>query len=355
MNKRITSIDALRAMTLFGILLVHANYGFGLDTHEGDVSIVDTVLRTFVVTFLTDKCITIFSMLFGVSFYLILRNPNNSGGRFLWRCFLLMLIGFFNKLLYTSDALMWYGFWGMCLVPMRKLKPRYIIWSAIILQMLSCYLASYHIGDMVFGPVEHVRYGSGIPIKEILTYKYAIIDYLRSSLNGGIFSTFSWFLIGYWIALVGIIERLEATVTIRIVVTLWLFYLIDFIVLDMTGGFPFDRLTNIFLATFAYASTIIYLYYHSVLINRFLSKFESYGKCGLTNYSLQNMGGVLFFSDFGLGLYRYSFSVILLFFVGFYLFQAFQSYLWLNVYKYGPMEYVWRVATAMKRFRLRRC
>lgn len=354
MNKRITSIDALRAVTLFGILLVHANYGFGLDTHEGDVNIVDSVLRAFVVTFLTDKCITIFSMLFGVSFYLILRNPNNSGRRFLWRCFLLMSIGMFNKFLYTSDALMWYGFWGMCLVPMRRIKPRYIILSAFILQVLSYYLVSYHIGDMLLGPVEHIRYGSGIPIKDIVTYKYAIVDYLRISLNAGIFSTFSWFLIGYWIALVGIIERLNVVVKKKIVVSIWLLYFLDFIIIEMTGGFPFDRPSNIFLATFAYASTIIYLYYHSVRLNSFLSKFESYGKCGLTNYSLQNIGGVLLFSDFGLGLYRYGFSVIVLFFVSFFLFQAFQSYLWLNIYKYGPMEYVWRVATAMKRFQLRR-
>ena len=106
--KRITSIDALRAFTLLGILLVHATNGFGL-SYNGCFSTLDVLLNKGVKLFLVGKCNSIFAILFGVSFYLILRNPNNSSSKFVWRCVLLVFIGLINKAFYSFDALMWYG------------------------------------------------------------------------------------------------------------------------------------------------------------------------------------------------------------------------------------------------------
>lgn len=138
-RKRITSIDALRAFTLLGILIVHATNGFGLPYEKVLTSFLDIYCLLLNEFFLSSKCNTIFAILFGVSFYLILKNPKNSNAKFVWRCFLLALIGLFNKLFYTYDALMWYGICGMVLVLFRNFKPKYIIICCIGLLLISIY------------------------------------------------------------------------------------------------------------------------------------------------------------------------------------------------------------------------
>ncbi|MDD3037989.1 heparan-alpha-glucosaminide N-acetyltransferase domain-containing protein [Bacteroides sp.] len=117
-RERITSIDALRAITLLGILLVHTAGLFGFNNEYNDFSsfLSGNVTSRLIYAFLPGRCSGIFSILFGVSFYLILRNPANSSKKFFWRCAILVLIGILNKLFYTYDALMWYGMCGMILV-----------------------------------------------------------------------------------------------------------------------------------------------------------------------------------------------------------------------------------------------
>lgn len=121
--KRIISIDALRAITLFGILLVHVLGTFGWGRVASATS-VGNYIQVAIISLLENRCANVFAMLFGISFYLILRNPANTGKKFVWRCFLLVLIGLFNKIFFTSDALMWYGLWGMVLVAFRNLSVR---------------------------------------------------------------------------------------------------------------------------------------------------------------------------------------------------------------------------------------
>lgn len=122
---RINSIDALRGATLLGILLVHVNGGFGYQFDTASFSLYEKGLRGVIYILLSNRCAPIFSMLFGVSFYLILRNPSYNSSKFLWRCILLICIGLFNKLFYTYDALMWYGLWGIMLLPMRNTPQKY--------------------------------------------------------------------------------------------------------------------------------------------------------------------------------------------------------------------------------------
>ena len=58
-NSRITSIDALRAITLLGIITVHAFDGFGRGVLE-PTSGIDEGLTWFIKTFLVGKCNELF-------------------------------------------------------------------------------------------------------------------------------------------------------------------------------------------------------------------------------------------------------------------------------------------------------
>lgn len=350
-RNRITSIDALRAVVLFGILLVHTCNYFGYQVLEPD-TFVDSAINRLITGFLSNRCSTIFSLLFGVSFYLILRNPNNTSLKFAWRCFLLMLIGILNKLFYTYDALMWYGICGMLLVTMRHLSPRNLLLSFLSFRIIDYFLAGFNLGDMCFGEKVLERYTLDASLFQIISYKYAIVDYLRIALNGGVLETLSWFILGYWFGKTGIIENLENRVKLKFVILFWLVFVINSIYILIAGNSDVLFDINIFFATFAYSSLIIYAYYSYKPIRNILVKLEPYGKLGLTNYSMQGIMGVLLFTIFK--LYEFRMSIVISVFVVFYFCQAVFSYIWLSFFRYGPMEYAWRVITERKRIPLRK-
>lgn len=350
---RITSIDALRALTLFGIIIVHTLNGFGFKSAyiiEGS----DYYAARFIDLFLAHKCNTIFSILFGVSFYLILRNPANTTRKFIWRCFLLLLIGLINKIVYTYDALMWYGFCGMCLASIRNIKTRNVFIVFILLILLRFAIKPFQLGTLLFGEVMTQRYGADSTLIDIICYPHAVKDYLRFVLNGGVFGTLALFVLGYWLARKGYIENLERVVTKYVVTTFWISYVICYILIHTYGYISVLVLINNYIATFAYATLVIYLYYHSRYARLLLEKMEPYGKLGLTNYSFQGIVGVILIGSFGLGLYQRSLSFALLVFIFFYFLQAVFSIYWLRYFRYGPMEYAWRVLTERKKIVLKK-
>lgn len=352
-RERITSIDALRALTLLGIIIVHTYNGFGLKyVHipEGG----NYYLAQFIDLFLVHKCNTIFSLLFGISFYLILRNPANTTQKFIWRCFLLVLFGLFNKMFYSYDALMWYGLCGMCLASIRSLKTNQIFLVFLSLLFLSFYLEQFQLGNLFLGEVAENRYGVDKQFLDILRYPYAVKDYLRIALNGGVFGTLALFTLGYWLARKKYIENLERVVSKRVVTVFWCLYILSYCMIYTFGHLKVLTIFNNYMATFAYASIVIFIYYHSKQTRLLLEKLEPYGKLGLTNYSFQGIFGVIFMGSFGLGLCQKSLSVALLVFLSFYILQAVFSYYWLSYFRYGPLEYTWRVLTERKRIILKR-
>ena len=351
-KNRITSIDALRAVTLLGIIMVHAFDGFG----HGAVapsSLIDEWLNWFIKTFLMSKSNTIFSLLFGVSFYLILRNPQNTSTKFLWRCFLLMLIGVVNKLFFTYDALMWYGIFGMMLVPVRYMKPKHIFVFFCVVFMSSVVLERFKLGNVFFGVAEGNRYAGDGTFIDVLTYPYAVKDYARGIFNHGVFAPYALFVLGYWLAVKGYIEKLEQLVTGKLVLVCWVIYLVSFALPDAGVLKHLFRRINIYGASFAYTTSVIYLYYHSAGVQSVLRLLEPYGKMGLTNYSIQGIIGVCIIWQFTTGVWTYSLGGVFLVFMGVYLMQAVFSYVWLQHFRYGPMEYLWRAATERKLIKLK--
>lgn len=122
-KKRIGVIDFYRAFALFGIVIVHA-YGNVFSHVDSDYTNFEVFLRNIVSLLLSDRCNTIFNLLFGVSFYLILKNPQNTSGKFIWRCLLLCLFGIFNMYFYWGDVLLLYGLCGILLTAFRNAPPR---------------------------------------------------------------------------------------------------------------------------------------------------------------------------------------------------------------------------------------
>lgn len=344
-KERITSIDALRAITLFGILLVHTIDVFGWQ-YDIAASSWGGYANHFIALLLRGRCNAVFGILFGVSFYLILRNPNYSSRKFVWRCFLLFLIGLFNKIFYTYDALMWYGIWGMALVFFRKLSVKKLWISFAILYVLHAVIQySVDLREIIFAsyiPVE--RYASSKTLGEVIGYPVwrSALDYVHAIVNHPLY-TFNLFLLGYCIARTGIIDNLKKYVTIKHLIIFTVLYLI-LSVLGIKFELPEVKSIGYLCGAFCYAELFLLIYYKTYPLLRFL---EPYGKLGLTNYSMQGIIGVIF-----VGLiiipYRWSFEWFLLSMLLFYAIQLVFSIVWLKYYKYGPFEWLWRCATERK-------
>ena len=343
-GNRITSIDALRAVTLLGILLVHtiALFGFGKDYCE------QTQIGNFscgAISFLlTNRCNKVFNILFGVSFYLILKNPQNSSGRFVWRCFLLMLIGLFNKIFYTYDALMWYGLWGMVLVAFRRLSSKQLFITFLVLfTMNTMIIYLVPLKEIIFGDYVNTRYHTE-SLSAVFSYPLfrAVKDYLLAVISGPL-GCLSNMILGYCIAKCGIIEKIKKYSNFKYIGTFFFAYLALGFISYYFHFRPLLRVSYLF-GSFFYATMFLWLYYRLYPKLRFL---EPYGKLGLTNYSCQSIFGVVL-STYLYMPYDMPIEYVLLCTLLFFVIQLIFSTIWLQHFKYGPFEWIWRCGTNLK-------
>lgn len=345
-HERIHSIDSLRGITLLGILIVHTVGLFGFFAYRDNFSDFGKILANGISILLSNRCAPIFGMLFGVSFYLILRKPSYSGRKFLWRCVLLLGMGLINKLFYTYDALMWYGILGMVLLLFRYASPKVLIGSAIGLRLFAVFLAQYHIGDLLFPPEEnnalkYVIVGSDL-LDTVFAYPLweSVKDYLRIVLNGGVFTTFTYFLFGYWVARKGYVSDLGKYSKMIHVCLFGISYLLLYV------GYYFTKLPLLlsfgnWCGALFMATLFLYFYYKTPAWLGFL---EYYGKLGLTNYTLQSLFGVLFMAWVAIP-YGMDMLSILCCSMLFYALQCSFSRWWLSRFTNGPLEWLWRCLT----------
>src|SRR5262245_11350751 len=136
-SDRIHVIDALRGFTLLGIIVAHMleqYYGgaFPKAINESlHPAVYDYVIIVFVGVFISGKFFMIFSFLFGMSFYLQLRNSNGDFRfllKFAWRLALLLGIGIIHHMHYRGDILSIYGILGFGLLLVYRLPEKYLLW-----------------------------------------------------------------------------------------------------------------------------------------------------------------------------------------------------------------------------------
>jgi uncharacterized protein len=81
----------------------------------------------------------------------------------------------------------------------------------------------------------------------------------------------------------------------------------------------------------------------------FFNVLQTVGKMTLSNYVIQNITGIILFSGFGLGLIHLPFHGYILIAITIYIIQIFFSKWWLSKFQYGPIEWIWRQLSYMKK------
>jgi len=146
-GERLHAVDMLRGFALIGVLLVNTQMyndtmmGFSAAplSYTGAANQVAALL---IQIFATGKFYTLFSILFGLGFYLFTERLTQKGlpavSLFRRRLFLLLLIGLFHfTLFWYGDILMSYAFTGFILMAFRKKTPEQLKKWVIVLLCLS--------------------------------------------------------------------------------------------------------------------------------------------------------------------------------------------------------------------------
>ena len=348
---RISAIDALRGFALLGILLIHTVETFAFFEDSLIEGPVDNALKMLLGNLFHNRSNAIFALLFGCSFWFLLRNPLYPSVKFVWRCVLLAAIGVVAKLFYTYDILFWYGLCGMLLVAVRRCPPRVLLVLSAALLIASPFVAALHISDWLFPETLPDRYVSGYSLRQILDYPliYSVEESLKAVLNNLSLRTLGLMVLGYWIGCKGYITNWKAVVTTRLVVPACIITVLMFAFVLAIRGDGSTRLYRVceeWLFTIQALSMAILFMWLCRKEARWQQPLACYGRLGLTNYFFQGWVGVtlscVWFIPCGLHLTQ---QLAVMF--AFYLLQMAFSILWCRTHRYGPLEYLWRKATSL--------
>ncbi len=401
-GERHTILDVLRGFALLGIVV--ANYAmFSLYIFQGSekweimpTATLDKAWGAIHFMFIDGKFYTLFSLLFGISFSIILTHAENKGKNglpiFYRRLIVLLLIGLAHLLfLWEGDIVMLYALLGLALPLFRNVSNRnlIILSTCLILFPILIDLAKVltdnrsnpanllaplgkaidnelGITDKNFATwlVDHTSY------KELLDYNRAGMVYRYMGLldNNRLLKVFGIFLLGLYAGRNRIYANLEENKVLLKKILCYGFLIgLPFSILHTWLEINGNRLPAIegWYNSIAYALSVVPLglaYAATICLwflknpqTKLLQFFVAPGRMALTNYIFQTICAIAIFYGVGLGLgANMGLIYVMAIAVMVYIILAVFSHFWLRYFNYGPLEWIWRMLTYGKYLRLRK-
>ena len=379
-NTRIDVADILRGIAIGGIVLIHFIeqlnfYKFPEPSSEFMAALNKGVWDTLFFV-LASKMYAIFSMLFGLSFFIQHDNQAQQGRdfrlRFLWRMVLLFMWGLFDLLFYNGDILTVYAVCGVLVVPFIRANNKVLI-AATIFFMLQPIELFYIAKGLIEPATESLNLGSSALFKAIIPAQEggSWLDVACADMRYGFWVNFTWaiehgrmtqtiflFLLGILLGRkrlfhnegdnLKVWKRVLIGSLCAFAVLCPLYYLVpgmvDVACVKKSVKVLLNMWKNLSMMLF-YVSGVTLLYYRTSA-SKFLIKIAPYGKMSLTNYLSQSIIGGFVFYNWGLGMFRYSghASSLLLGMFCVALQYAFCRW-WLSHFSHGPFEMIWRKLT----------
>lgn len=397
-RERITELDVLRGMALFGVLTMN------FVAFAGDMMITPAQKEALATTsadwwtsngvrlFIGDKANTVFATLFGLGFYLQMKRGEGRPGfeaRYRRRLFWLLVFGWLNTLfLWVWDILNLYAVAGFFLLAMRRWRTRTLLLFGIPASLYSDKVQSWLIelfalpipsSDPLFAEPailarqELAREGDYPAIVESM-WHFTVADWLVGGLMVALLLyAVGRFALGAAIGRSGILDDiprfiplLRRVAAIAIPSGLLLALLLRLVVEDLLvlPGDAGDWKTIAGMLRSPVALMLAAGYCAGVVValqkgwgKRLFGPFAAVGQMALTNYLAQGLiyGFVLFGIGPGLGLAgRIGSFHVLLICIAFFAFQVAYSHWWLARFRFGPMEWLWRALTYGERPSFRR-
>ncbi len=383
--ERISEIDIIRGLALFGILMVNMSFfkfPIFFDRYPSSFAAGGDQIGAWIIQLLfTGKFYAIFSFLFGLGFYIFMERTLQKGlalvPLYRRRLFALLLFGFIHLLFFWSgDILLTYALVGFILLrfrdkPLESIKKWIIGLFALSLFMHVLFGLISGYGELMLGDqygammadmiAEAKVYYLQSSFLELVAYRAVNeIPYVLLSLFLMIPAVLAFFLCGLYVGRVGIFKDLPAHVSLfrkvrNLGLPLGALLLLAYVLVEK-GILPVGMLLRpVLLSALNYsASLFIFPAYIALLLlalqndraKKILSPIAAAGRMALTNYLSHTLICVLLFYGFGLGLYA-NISVLqgIVIVLVIYATQIVLSNLWLSRFRYGPLEWLWRGMT----------
>lgn len=380
-SERLESVDALRGFALLAILLLHSlehyNIFYGNAPRPEWLQMLDAKTTEFLYFLFAGKAYATFSLLFGFSFFIQMRNARRRGSdfrlRFAWR--MLLLVGFsqFHALFYNGDILLLYAVCGLILIPASSWSDRTVIIVATILMLQPLCWAKIIYAlinpEYVDTNSEFIKYaiaaeqvGRNGNLWQTLTnniWNGQLYSNFWQVEAGRLFQTPALFLIGMWLGrkslFVNSAESLafwKKAAVCAVVACVPLYLLKELVPPHISNvtilsyyGIAIPMLYNFAFMT-VLVSGFMLVWFHAgngYKAQRFISPF---GRMSLTNYIGQSIIGVILYYHFGFDLWNKTgaFESVIIAAVVF-IFMLTFSRKWLETHRQGPLEYLWKKGT----------
>jgi len=388
-GERINEIDIVRGIALLGILMVnmaffkHPVFEARLPHHfAGNI---EQFSAWFIQLFFTGNFYAIFSFLFGLGFYIFMERTLKKGYVLLplyrRRLLVLMAFGLLHLfLLWSGDILLTYALVGFILLAFRNASlesiKKWIIGLFAASIFLNLFFALLQGMGKIFAPdkfqlmmdeltnTAFLVYTEGTFI-ELISFRIANeVPYVLFSLLLWIPQVLAFFLCGLYAGKLKIFSNISAHISLFKRLRTWgliiggsllLFYfLIGTSVIPLhnllgtTLLYGINYTASIFIFP-AYASSIV-LGAQTGLGQKLLSPLAAAGKMALTNYLSQTAICMMLFYGIGFGLYgTVTLSQGIMITLAIYVVQIIWSNIWFKRFRYGPLEWFWRLLTYKKK------
>ena len=386
-KERHVILDALRGLALLGIALANfpefALWTFlSADEQRAMATAgIDGVVRYMQYLLVDGKFYTIFSLLFGVGFSLILsRHPVSL---FVRRMLILAVIGFCHLMfIWSGDILLLYACGGLMLPLFIRLKDRTLLVVAVMLIVLPVGLDALteFVGIDFARPFYDAWWAEaarqGITEENFATWLRDADSYpqMFSFLRQGacermwefveghrLPKVVGLFILGYLIGKHRLYARLGELPLRKVCFGAFAVGVPTSILYawSATQGHPWGLTAHSLLYAISVIPmaagyvTAMCLWYHRRPSGKLFTLLATPGRMALSNYISQSLVGVLLFYGLGLGL-GCSFGLVYVELTAFAVFvlQIVVCKWWLRYFRFGPLEWVWRMLTYGRYFHL---
>ena len=383
---RLEYVDALRGFALLGVfaanLLIFSGFTYMSDEQRMTLSTagVDRVVHILELVFIENKFMGLFSILFGVSFWLFLGRSRLEGfnkiGLFYSRLAWLFVIGAVHGWLFWAfDILRFYALWGLLLPLFLKVSNKILLSSALFFALLAPALI-VGFRSLLMGPAPSDPTIDDVALKAFSHGSYT--EFIRVNWRYDWYLTLSIGQIAYQVAILGrlllglyaaralILSDLEGhKVLFRVLLICGGVIGLGGNILTFgpflepsaaTGGFflPFIRRliaeSGYLGLAVAYASALAIIF-QTAKWRRFLVALAPVGRMALTCYLFQTLFGLWLFYGFMPGPHLMGMLgpvwLVPVWVLG-YALQVWLASIWLRFFRFGPAEWLWRSMTYWK-------
>lgn len=374
-------VDVIRGFALIGVLIANFTSYVDQQTPEPILnsisSSLDRFLMSFNSVFLEWKFMTLFSILFGYGFGLILEslekkniNPNFF---FIKRMFWLFVLGVIHSIFWWGDVLNLYAMSGIMLLLFKKKSNLSILFCAVLFMLIIPVLISYLLRNIpdtftdadIQGLYNQYKQGTLFEI-----FKFNINFYYRTFIVSGsnlhdIIETLGRFLLGYFLLRIKFFHLVETKKEIFKKVTLFAapvmvsYFILRWLLLNKTIHINQSVLSSLLslgiLSTTAFYVSILVIAYINFGLNKFFAALQALGKMTLTNYLMVSAFLIILLYGFGFNkLGELPIHIIWFYAIVWLFVEIMFSTYWLKQFRYGPTEWIWRQLTYWKRLQLRK-